>query len=171
MTENKKHRFHLLKTIRSKELNEQNLKKLSLNADTKGRHLHAFLWVNQNEELDRGQLLFDEKLIEWSISEGVTTSVSNRYQESGADVGVRKGTRTMQKVQNFKILDEGLQLIQDSVFPIGLGMVLEKAFLSDYTPTTKNEKEEIEEIEINSTKLDLADLDELEAEAQKQNPT
>jgi len=89
--------------------------------------LFVFLWIDQNNEPQKFQFFFSEKVIDWSEQTGTTTNKTNRLdrQEKDSKIGVQKGLRTMISVNDPTMIDEALSILNESVFPIGIKDILQ----------------------------------------------
>lgn len=119
---NYQYHFYQLSSKRAEVLDENGLKKLSFISEELNTELYVFLWIDEANEIDKFQFFFFEKVIDWSKRSGLTTNITNRLQspETEHKIGVHKGLRTLQAVDNPKMLDEALEILGQSVFPLGI---------------------------------------------------
>jgi len=111
-----KYEFYEIKSKKSLEYNN-GLRKISLVCGNYN-DLHCFLWLNEDGELKQFQFLFDEKLIEWfSEKDRLCTSKTNRQGNETSQVGIHKGVRTIHSVEDLDLMKEGIEKIQQSIFP------------------------------------------------------
>ena len=124
---NYQNHFYQLSSKRAETLDENGLKKLSFISEELNTELYVFLWVDEANEIDKFQFFFFEKVIDWSRKSGLTTNITNRLQSSETEfkIGVHKGLRTLQAVDDPKMLEEALDILRQSVFPLGIKDILE----------------------------------------------
>ncbi len=79
--------------------------------------LFAFLWVDAEGILVHAQLLYDEVALEWSQTQGVTCSRTNRTLEPVSGRGIRKGARSLHVTHDPGLLEEALNRLRNSIFP------------------------------------------------------
>jgi hypothetical protein len=108
----------------------EGVKKISLSCENHAE-FDYFLWVNAEEKVVHLQFIFHENVLEWFEDRGILISQTNRKDQLIATVGVHKGVRTLQGVQDSSILEEGRSLIRASVFPEPYGHWIQEKFLSD----------------------------------------
>ncbi|MCP4754894.1 MAG: hypothetical protein GY866_28800 [Proteobacteria bacterium] len=126
--------FYQLSSKRAEILDDNGLRKMSFISEELNTELYVFLWVDENNEIDRFQFFFFEKVIEWSRQSGLTKNITNRLQnpETQDKTGIFKGLRTLQQVDDHSMLDEALEIVNRSVFPLGIKDIL-KLRMNDTT--------------------------------------
>ena len=117
-----RYHFSQLLSKRAEIPDENGLKKLSFMSDELNTELYVFIWIDESNEIEKLQYFFFEKVIDWSRTSGLTTNVTNRLQspETAQKKGVFKGLRTLHAVNDPKMLDEALEILNQSVFPLGI---------------------------------------------------
>ena len=119
--------FYQLETKRAETPNQEGLRKLSFLSKEFNTQLFAFLWIDESNAVDKFQFFFFEKVVEWSSQTGLTTNITNRKQspEIEKKIGVHKGARTLEKVDDCSMLTEALKILDQSVFPLGIKDILQ----------------------------------------------
>ena len=114
--------FRQLTSQKSAALDGKGLKKTSLVSDEFNTQLYVFIWSDANKDIDRFQLFFFEKVLEWSRQNGTTSNITNRLQPQDDEVktGARKGSRTFERVDDPALLKEAIHILEHSVFPPGI---------------------------------------------------
>ena len=128
MNDESKDLYHFcqLSSKSAEVFDERGLKKLSFISEELNTDLYVFLWINELNEPDKFQFFFFEKVIEWSKRSGLTTNITNRLQSQEAEMklGVHKGVRTLEQVDDPKMLEDALEILNRSVFPLGIKDIL-----------------------------------------------
>ncbi len=118
--------FYQLSSKRAEIADDKGLKKLSFISEELNTELYVFLWIDENNEIENFQFFFFEKVIEWSKKSGLTTNITNRLQSSTTQgkIGIHKGVRSLHKVDDPSMLNESLEILNQSVFPLGIKDIL-----------------------------------------------
>ncbi len=117
--------FYQLSSKRAEIPDANGLKKLSFISEELNTELYVFLWIDENNEIEQFQFFFFEKVVEWSKQSGLTTNITNRLQSvTQGKIGIHKGVRTLQRVDDPSMLEESLEILNQSIFPLGIKDIL-----------------------------------------------
>ncbi|MBU2513693.1 hypothetical protein KJ966_20325 [bacterium] len=105
---------------------EKGLKQLAFISEELNNNLFLFLWIDKLNDVNRFQFFFYEKVIEWSSESGATTNITNRLnqEEMNGKIGIQKGIRTLTHVDDPAMITQTLEIIDQSVFPLGIKDIL-----------------------------------------------
>ena len=118
--------FYEIKSQKSTQYHE-GVRQVSLACEGDGG-IQLFFWVTAEEEVKHLQFLFDEQMLEWSPTQGLITSVTNRRGVLPLKQGWQKGSRTLIASQDPEILQRGRRIIEESSIPSPYGELLRKVF-------------------------------------------
>ncbi|MFH2046607.1 MAG: hypothetical protein ABIK92_15835 [Pseudomonadota bacterium] len=120
-----KYHFYQLSSKRAVTHDANRLKKLSFISEELNTELYVFLWIDENNEIEKFHFFFFEKVIEWSKHSGLSTNITNRLQSAvDGKIGVHKGARTLQRIDDPTMLEEALEILNQSIFPLGIKDIL-----------------------------------------------
>ncbi|MDH5559574.1 MAG: hypothetical protein OEY59_01810 [Deltaproteobacteria bacterium] len=107
--------FYEIQSKKSQELID-GLRKISL-ACSNHPEIFCFLWFDPLNQLKSMQLIFDEKLVQWTQVKGLVSGETNRRFQNIFKKGILKGSRTIQETRDPQVLKEGITILSESIFP------------------------------------------------------
>lgn len=118
--------FTRLTTKRSETPDEHGLRKLCFISSEHNKEIIVFLWLDRYNETEKLQFVFFEKVLEWSRTHGLTTNITNRSEatEFLEKRGLFKGVRTLVRIDDPAMIDDAVEIIHRSVFPLGIKDIL-----------------------------------------------
>ena len=110
------YRFYQIRSLKSQEYHN-GLRQVTLNCENNPQ-ICCFIWINEAEEFEHIQFVFNENIIEWFKGRGITIGQTNRKMyDYPSKPGYQKGSRTIHATDNTSIMEEGIDIISDSEFP------------------------------------------------------
>lgn len=110
------YRFYQIKSQKSLEYHN-GLRQITFNCENYPQ-IYIFIWINESEEMEHIQFVFDENIIEWFKEQGTRIGQTNRRMfDYSSKSGIHKGSRTIHEIENEEILEDGTDIILDSEFP------------------------------------------------------
>ena len=110
------YRFYQIRSLKSQEYHN-GLRQVTLNCENNPQ-IYCFIWINEAEEFEHIQFVFNENIIEWFKEQGISIGQTNRKMSAySLKTGIHKGARTIHETQNADILEDGTNIIMDSEFP------------------------------------------------------
>jgi hypothetical protein len=107
--------FYLIISKKSEEV-VSGLKKHSLGCENRA-DAHGFFWIDDGDNIQQIQLIFEEVVLEWFAGKWVQFSMTNRAIEVSPEVGFPHGAHILHPLENKALSDTVLDEARNAEYP------------------------------------------------------